>query len=228
MPSGFDVRPSEGPRKLHAPATLRNRAAILEVLQDILPETGAVLEVGAGSGEHAVYFAQALPGVLWQPTEAEPECLASITAYVADAALANLRPPFRLDARALPWAGIRAGGFDAVVAINVVHISPWATCCGLIAGATAALTADGILFLYGPYKREGRHTAVSNALFEEQLWAMDPRFGVRDVADVAAEARLAGLDLEREVLMPANNLSLVFRKRSESVAERRGGGEPTP
>lgn len=212
MPDHADSLRSLRARKLHAPATLNNRAPILEVLQSVLPEHALVLEVGAGTGEHAVHFAAALPGVWWQPTDPDPDALASIAAHVGSAGRANVGEPFRLDVRQLPWPGIGAATLDAVVAINVIHIAPWETCCALIGGASLALKPDGLLYLYGPFKRDGRHTAVSNALFDEQLQQMNPAYGVRDLADVARLAADAGLLWEREVAMPANNLSLVLRK----------------
>lgn len=212
VPANAETPPITGSCKRHAPATLRNRGPILEVLKAVLPEAGDVLEVGAGTGEHAVYFAASLPAIRWQPTDPDPEALASITAYAADASLANLPPPLQLDARARPWPSMADVMFDAVVAINVIHISPWETCCGLITGAVAALKPGGLLYLYGPYKRDGRHTAPSNAQFDQQLRQTNSAWGVRDLADVLALAADAGLTLDREVAMPANNLSVVLRK----------------
>jgi hypothetical protein len=204
--------------KRYALATARNREPIGDVLRAVLPAEGAILEIGAGSGEHAIAFAAAFPGVIWQPTDADPECLASIAAWRAEADRPNLRPPFYLDVRHHPWpAG--AGGpstYDAVVSINMIHIAPWEACQGLMAGAATALRNDGALMLYGPFMIGGRHTAPSNALFDDSLRAMDARFGVRDVDAVAAEAESQGLTLERRVTMPANNLSLIFRRRSQA------------
>lgn len=211
---------STGPRKLHAPATLRNRQPILDVLRSVVSDVGVVLEVGAGTGEHAVYFAAALPRVTWQPTDPDPDALSSIAAYAADAGLANLRPAYALDTRALPWAGVGEATVDAVVAINVIHISPWDVCRGLIAGAAGALKPDGRLVLYGPFKRDGRHTAASNARFDQQLRAMNPTYGVRDLGDVAGMAADWGLAIDREVAMPANNLTLVLRKMTVGRAPR--------
>lgn len=213
VPPDVETSPIAGPSKRHAPATLRNREPILDVLTAVLPAAGEVLEVGAGTGEHAVYFAAALPAIRWQPTDPDPESLASIAAYAAEANLANLAPPLRLDARAQPWPGIADATLDAVAAINVIHISPWETCCGLITGASAALKPGGVLYLYGPYKRDGQHTAPSNAQFDQQLRQTNPAWGVRDLADILALATDAGLAFEREVTMPANNLSVVLRKR---------------
>jgi Protein of unknown function (DUF938) len=202
--------------KRHAPATSRNREPIGDVLRTFLPERGTVLEIGAGSGEHAVAFAAAFPGVIWQPTDADPEGLASIAAWRADADCPNLLPPFFLDVRHRPWsAGAGAPSvYDAVVSINMIHIAPWEACRGLMVGAADALRPDGTLLLYGPFMIGGRHTAPSNAWFDDSLRAMDPRFGVRDVDKVAAEAEGNGLTLHRQVAMPANNLSLIFRRRT--------------
>jgi cyclopropane fatty-acyl-phospholipid synthase-like methyltransferase len=198
--------------KRYAPATLRNREPIRRVLQEVLPKPGVVLEIGSGSGEHAVFFAAAFPQVTWQPSDGDRECCSSIAAWAAEARLANLRPPRHLDIRADPPAVVAARAFDAIVCINMIHIAPWNACVGLMACAARALRDDGILYLYGPFMRGGRHTAPSNAGFDESLKAIDPRFGVRDLADVSEEAGRNGLVLDRQVEMPSNNLSLVFRR----------------
>ncbi len=201
--------------KRHAPATLRNRAPILEVLRRVLPATGAVLEVGAGSGEHAVCFAEALTELAWQPSDADPENLASIAAWSAGARAPGLRPPIRLDLCDPEWPALAGPPVDAVVCINVLHIAPWTVCHGLMAGAGRALAPAGILYLYGPFLLDGRHTAPSNAAFDASLRAADPAFGVRDLGDVADVAARHGLDLEQQIAMPANNLSVVFRRRTD-------------
>lgn len=200
--------------KRYAPATLRNREPIRDVLRDVLPEGGQVLEIGSGSGEHALYFAASFPEIIWQPTDAGPECLESITAWMAEASLPNLRPPLRLDVLERPWAIVADQLFDAVVSINMIHIAPWEACRGLMAGATRVLRRGGVLYLYGPFMIDGRHTAPSNAAFDESLKEMDPRFGVREIAAVSTEAGLNGLMLEEQVPMPANNFSLIFRCQS--------------
>ncbi len=160
--------------KRYAPATERNREPIRRVLADLaLPAHGRVLEVAAGTGEHAVYFARAFPHLGWLPTDVDPECLASIAAHAAEAALPNLKPPLVLDAAARPWPPLPAAPFEAVVAINLIHIAPWAACVGLMAGA-AAVTAPGArLVLYGAFRIDGRHTAPSNAAFDASLQAID-------------------------------------------------------
>lgn len=203
--------------KRHAPATARNREPILDVLRAVLPERGRVLEIAAGSGEHAVYFAGALPGIIWQPTDADPDCLVSIDAWAAEAGLANLRPASRLDVVADRWPDSADTGpngdapFDAVFCCNLIHIAPWETCLGLMAGAGRVLAPGGVLVLYGPFAVDGLHTAPSNAAFDTSLRAQNPEWGVRDLADVAAEAGRHGLELERRITMPANNFTVVFR-----------------
>jgi SAM-dependent methyltransferase len=202
--------PNTPPQGRHAPATERNRAPILDVLRRILPPRGTVLEVASGTGQHAVAFASALPGLTWQPTDADADALDSIRAWAAEAALANLAPPLPLDAtRAQPWPVERA---DAVVCINMIHIAPWEACTGLMRGTGQVLSPGGALVLYGPYRLEGRHTAPSNAAFEDWLKAQDPRFGVRDLEAVTEEAARHGLTLLETVPMPANNFTVVFRK----------------
>jgi SAM-dependent methyltransferase len=193
----------------HAPATARNRQPILEVLQRALPPEGHVLEVASGTGEHAVFFASALPSLVWQPSDPDATSLASIAAWVDEAGLPNVRPPVPLDATADRWPVDRA---DAVVCINMIHIAPWAACQGLMAGAARLLAPGGVLYTYGPYRVKGAHTAPSNEAFDASLRARNPSWGVRDVDDVAAVAKRHGLHLHDTAPMPANNLSLVFRR----------------
>ncbi|KQN09881.1 SAM-dependent methyltransferase [Sphingobium sp. Leaf26] len=205
-------QPGSGPSvagKRHAPATQRNRDAIVAVLRDALPSSGLMLEVASGSGEHAVHFAAAFPAVDWQPTDPDPAALASIAAWRAEANLSNLRAPMQLDA-AGDWPIAQA---DAILCINMVHISPWKATLGLLKGAAAALPAGGLLYLYGPYTREGVETAPSNIAFDASLKARDPRWGLRAVEDVIAAALAAGLVPEKLIEMPANNLSLLFRRQ---------------
>lgn len=200
--------------KRYAPATLRNRQPIRDVLREVLPGRGQVLEIGSGTGEHAVFFALSFPAMTWQPTDADPEFLASIAAWTAAAHLPNLRPPLHLDVEDRSRHAVADQVFDVVISINMIHIAPWEACQGLMAHAGLALPMDGVLYLYGPFMIGGRHTAPSNAAFDDSLKAMDPRFGVRDVAAVAGEAASNGLMLDKQVQMPANNLSLIFRRRS--------------
>lgn len=192
-----------------SPAALRNRGPIAEVLANVLPTRGLVLEIASGTGEHAVSFANAFPGLTWQPTDAGPESLASISAWLASVGPANVLPPLELDVTGWPWPVTRA---EAVVCINMIHIAPWTACLGLMAGAAKVLPSDAPLYLYGPYKRDGQHTAASNASFDADLRARDPAWGVRDVEEVRAVAAAHGLLLAAEVPMPANNFSLMFRR----------------
>ncbi|MGQ9364820.1 DUF938 domain-containing protein [Azospirillum sp. ST 5-10] len=190
-----------------APAAERNRDPILDVLRRVLPATGLVLEVASGTGQHAVHFAAALPGLEWQPSDADARARASVAAWRADAGLANLREPLALDAAAGSWPVARA---DAVVCINMIHIAPWAAAQGLLRGAARLLPEGAPLVLYGPFRRDGRHTAPGNAAFDADLRARDPAWGVRDLGEVAAAA--AGFRLGEVVEMPANNLTVVFRR----------------
>ncbi len=167
-----------------------------------------MLEIGSGTGEHAVYFAAGLPHLTWQPTDVDADALASISTHRRSAGLPNLLPALALDAAAPVWPVARA---EAVLAINLIHIAPWQTATGLIAGAARVLAGGGVLYLYGPFKQDGRHTAPSNAAFDAYLRACDPQWGVRDLREVAALARQHGLDLVEHVAMPANNLSVIFR-----------------
>jgi SAM-dependent methyltransferase len=193
-----------------APAVARNRDPILQVLRRVLPAHGLVLEIASGTGEHAVHFARALPGIVWQPTDPDAAALRSIAAWREQAGLPNLRPPLEFDVTANTWPVERA---DAVVCINMIHISPWRSAEGLVAGAGRVLGPGGVLFLYGPYKEDGRHTAPSNEAFDADLRARNPEWGVRDLGDVIALAASHGLDFAERVAMPANNLSVVFRRR---------------
>jgi hypothetical protein len=194
---------------LTAPAVARNRDPILAVLREVLSAPGTVLEIASGSGEHAVHFASALSHLVWQPTDPDAQALRSIAAHAAQAQLPNLLAPLELDASAAAWPVTRA---DAIVSINMIHIAPWRAAVGLMAGAGRLLPAGAPLYLYGPYRRGGQHTAPSNAAFDESLKARDPEWGVRDLDEVAELADRHGLALERTVAMPANNLSVVFRR----------------
>jgi Protein of unknown function (DUF938) len=205
------MTPPLPPDALSSPAVARNRDFILAVLRRVLPERGVVLEIASGSGEHAVHFAAALPDLTWQPTDPDPQARDSIAAYRAAAQLPNLLPPLALDATSPTWSVTQA---DAMVSINMIHIAPWVAAEGLMAGAERLLPAGGVLFLYGPFREHGQHTAPSNAAFDESLRARNREWGVRDLDEVAALASRHGLALEERVAMPANNLSLVFRRRA--------------
>lgn len=191
--------------KQHAPATERNREPILAMLRKVLPSSGTVLEVASGTGEHVRFFAEALPQLDWQPSDADPRALASIAAWSED--MPNVRPPLALDAAgAWPIAHV-----DAILCINMIHISPWAAAEGLFASAAGLLGKDAPLYLYGPYRRACVPTAPSNEAFDASLKARNPEWGLRPLEDVARLGETHGFRLDRVVEMPANNLSLVFR-----------------
>lgn len=193
-----------------APAVARNRDPILAVLRRVLPMRGLVLEIASGTGEHAVHFAAALPGITWQPTDRDTDALRSIAAWRASTGLPNVLAPLELDVASPAWPGERA---DALVCINMIHISPWRAAEALMAGAGRMLPSGGVLFLYGPFKEGGRHTAPSNEAFDASLRARDPEWGVRDLDDVRRLATSHGLDFVERVAMPTNNLSVVFARR---------------
>ncbi len=195
--------------KRHAPATTRNRDPILAVLRDVLPVTGLVVEVASGTGEHIVHFATAMPELVWQPSDPDASARASIAAWMNASGLSNVLDPVALDAASHDWPVASA---DAVLCINMIHISPWAATEGLMAGAGRILRAGGVLCLYGPYRRAGFPTAPSNEAFDADLKAHRPEWGLRELEDVVALAKRHGITLERVVKMPANNLSVVFRK----------------
>jgi SAM-dependent methyltransferase len=175
----------------------------------VLPTEGVVLEIASGTGQHAAFFGRAMPGVRWQPSDPAPAHLDSIRAWTAAFAAHNVAPPVALDVERWPWPLTNA---DAIVNINMIHVAPWSAAVALFEGAARVLPPSGVLFLYGPFKRDGRHTAESNQRFDERLRSEDPRFGVRDLEDVQALAATAGFSPPEVVAMPANNLSLVFRR----------------
>ncbi|GEO18346.1 DUF938 domain-containing protein [Microvirga aerophila] len=192
-----------------SPSVARNRDPILTILRRVLPQTGTVLEVASGTGEHAVHFAAALPHLTWQPTDYNEQALNSIAAHRAASRLSNLLAPFVLDVSAPQWPVDHA---DAIVAINMVHISSWQATQGLISGAGRMLPPGGMLYLYGAYKENGTHTSPSNEAFDEDLRRRNPEWGVRSLEDVTELARAHGLELVERIPMPANNLSLILRR----------------
>lgn len=200
----------------YAPATERNREAILQVLQRVLAESGTVLEVASGTGEHAVFFAPRLSPRKWLPSDANPISRDSILAWQAHFPADNLYPPLDLDVRADVWSVEAEAQPDtdiiAVVSINMIHIAPWSACLGLMAGASRILPVGGILYLYGPFKQGGQHTAPSNAAFDEMLQNQNPAWGVRNLDEVVAVANAQQLGWQETVEMPANNLSVVFKR----------------
>jgi cyclopropane fatty-acyl-phospholipid synthase-like methyltransferase len=195
-------------RKIVSPSVARNRQPILAVMRRLFAQPAKVLEIASGSGEHALFIGRAMPGLTWQPSDPDPEARASIADWTEG--LANVPPPLAIDVQSEDW-GVE-GSFDAIVAINMIHIAPWQAALGLFEGAARLLRTGGIVFLYGPYKRDGRHTAPSNAAFDGWLKARDPSYGVRDLEEVVRVGECNGFALREIVEMPANNLSLVFAK----------------
>ncbi|RZK03131.1 MAG: DUF938 domain-containing protein [Novosphingobium sp.] len=193
-----------------APATQRNRDPILDVLRTLLPETGLALEVASGTGEHVIHFARAFPYLRWQPSDPTPDARASIAAWTETNGLMNVLPPLDLDAAADAWPVASA---DALLCINMIHISPWEATEGMMRGAGRLLNAGQPVYLYGPYRRADRPLAPSNAAFDADLKRRDSRWGLRELDDVVTCAEAEGLALEAVIEMPANNLSVIFRKR---------------
>ena len=213
----------------------RNKGPILDVLRRVLPSTGTLLEIASGSGQHARFFAEHLPGLVVQPSDSDPKNIASIRAWVEEARLPNLRQPLTLDVRARTW---EVGLVEALFNANMIHITPWECTEALVAGAGRHLAPGGVFVLYGPFREGSEHTTPSNAAFHAELCALDPRFGVRDLEAVAALAEGAGLPLCERVAMPSNNLCLIFERRGSSTplkyslnrasAGDRSGGRASP
>lgn len=196
--------------KRSAPAAARNREPIAAILADELPPSGTVLEIASGTGEHAIHFAGMFPTLAWQPTDPDPDALASIAAWRDDSNLANLAAPLRLDAASAEWPVTEA---DAAVCINMIHISPVAATQGLVKGAAAILPENGPLVLYGPYLEDGVETVASNLAFDRSLKARNPAWGLRRIEWLDELAASVGLLRTRREEMPANNLTLVYRLR---------------
>jgi Protein of unknown function (DUF938) len=193
----------------YAPATLRNRDLILDVLREVLPAKGDILEIASGSGEHVVHLAKSLPSLDFQPSDPDPDALQSVAAWIKATRVTNVRAPIVLDASQSPWAIASA---DGIICINMVHISPWNATLGLIKGAAAILSPGAPFYLYGPYKRDGVETAPSNQAFDRSLRNHNPAWGLRDLEAVAAMAQSVGFSIPIITEMPANNLSVVFRR----------------
>ncbi len=215
-------------QRQYAPATARNREPILAVLQEVFPSQGTILEISSGTGEHATFFTSECPGWTWLPSDPNPVARASIAAWRSHSSLPNLYAPIALDVRDVLWPVERENlppelaGVDleqspivAIANINMIHISPWSACLGLMAGAGRILPPDGILYLYGPFKREGVHTAPSNASFDASLRSQNSEWGVRDLEEVIAVAQAEQFSLTTIQEMPANNLSVVFAKMTQ-------------
>jgi hypothetical protein len=219
---GKDGRPVESDGRLDAAAFHRNHAPIWSVLQPFLAgKSGDVVEAGSGTGQHVVHFARHAPDITWWPSDLNENHLKSIEAWRAYAALPNIRPPLRIDLSDPAWCpqmhdGSGPAKLTAVFCANVIHIAPWRVAAGLFAGAGRYLDGDGRLFLYGPFKRDGKHTAMSNAVFDTSLREQDAEWGVRDIADLEKLAASAGLALIETVPMPANNMILIFGRSAKA------------
>ena len=195
--------------KRFSPASERNKDPILEVLRRVVPDRGRVLELSAGSGQHSVHFAAAFPDIAWQPSDIDPTALDSVTAWRSEAALPNLLAPLRVDVTAGDWG---VDPVDVVLSINMIHIAPWACSKGLFAGAARLLGSGGALVTYGPYTVDGAFTSPSNAGFDASLRSRDPSWGIRDLADLLVLAAEAGFEREDVVAMPANNMTVIYRR----------------
>lgn len=196
--------------KWSSPSAERNKGPILGVLARVLPRRGLVLEIASGTGQHVMHFAKALPDLTWQPSDPDAELRESIALRAREERLANVNSPIDLDVTKLPWS-LQAA--DAVLAINMIHVAPWSATLALFEGAKTVLSAGHVLYLYGPYRRFGGHTSESNAQFDLDLRARNPEWGLRDMEAVSEVAAGAGFALAETVAMPANNFSLVFKRR---------------
>jgi len=213
---GRDGLPPADEGRLDAPAFHRNCEPIWQAISSLLPDDGAVLEIGSGTGQHVTTYAARSPRLTWYPTDILDSHLASIEAWRRQAGASNVQPPQRLDLLDRDWTWLPGGPLAAMLCINVLHISPWAVSQNLIAGAARFLEPDGKLFVYGPFMRDGAHTAPCNAAFDATLRAQNPAWGVRDTRDLAALASAHGLQLTDIVTMPANNFVLVFARADRS------------
>ncbi|MEZ7864975.1 MAG: DUF938 domain-containing protein [Rhodospirillales bacterium] len=200
--------------RLDYPATGRNQEVILDVLKEALPNSGAVLEVASGSGQHITYFAQQIPQLKWQPSDIEAAARASIDAWRNEMGVTEaVHTPIDLDARVDIWSLGHIKDLNAIMSINMIHISAWEACLGLLKNASRVLPAGGVLYLYGPFKVGGFHIAPSNAEFDLSLQSQNPSWGVRNLDDVAEEALKQNFQLMKTIRMPANNFSVIFHKK---------------
>jgi len=209
-PVALEQRGVGADQRMFSPTVARNSAPILAVLKRVLPSDRLVLEIGCGTGEHAVHFAEAMPSLTWLPSDPDADSRASTASWIKFTGLSNVLPPVDIDVCAKAWGVEQTAPFDAIVSLNMIHISPWAASLGLFAGAGRLLRRGGLLFLYGPFMRAGMHNAPSNAAFDASLKAHNPFWGLRDIVDLERLGASAGLSLHETIEMPANNRSLVF------------------
>jgi cyclopropane fatty-acyl-phospholipid synthase-like methyltransferase len=209
-PVALEQRGVSADQRMFSPAAARNAAPILAVLKQVLPANGVVLEIGCGTGEHAVHFAGAMPNVTWLPSDPDSDSRASTASWIRFTGLSNVLPPLDIDVCAESWGVEQTAPFDAIVSLNMVHIAPWAATLGLFARAGRLLRVGGLLVLYGPFMRDGVHNAPSNAAFDASLKARNASWGLRDIAELERVGASFRLRLRETIEMPANNMSLVF------------------
>ena len=213
-PVAHERRDVSADQRMFSPSAARNSEPILGVLERILPTTGLVLEIGCGTGEHAVCFAKVMPNLTWQPSDMDADARASTASWIKFARLNNVLAPLDINVCSTSWGVEETAPFDAIVSINMVHIAPWAASLGLLAGAGRLLCNGGLLILYGPFMRGGVHNAPSNADFDASLKDRNPSWGVRDIADLERVGEAYGLGLREMIDMPSNNAVVVFSKDS--------------
>ena len=213
-PVALEQRGVSADRRMFSPSAARNSAPILGVIKRVLPTTGVVLEIGCGTGEHAVCFAEAMPNLIWQPSDTDTNSRASTASWIKFVGLKNVLAPLDINVCSTLWGVEETAPFDAIVSINMVHIAPWAASLGLLAGAGRLLRDGGLLILYGPFMRGGVHNAPSNADFDASLKERNPTWGVRDIADLERVGEASGLSLREMIDMPSNNAVVVFSKDS--------------
>ncbi|MGY6530510.1 MAG: DUF938 domain-containing protein [Cyanobacterium sp.] len=200
--------------KQYAPATLRNREPILEVLREVFPQNGSILEISSGTGEHCVYFAPHFPRCTWIPSDISESAIASITAWKQESGHPNIQNPKIIDVTKPQWyESLMDHNIRAIACINMIHIAPWDACGGLMVGAGKILKNGDKLYLYGPYKRNNQHTAPSNEQFDQSLQNRNPAWGVRNLETVVEEAQKSQLFLQKIIEMPSNNFSVIFEKK---------------
>jgi SAM-dependent methyltransferase len=209
-PVALERRGVSADQRMFSPSAARNLEPILEVLRGVLPTHGVVLEIGCGTGEHAVCFAEAMPNLTWQPSDPDADARASTASWIKFTEVNNVLAPLRIDVCSRLWGVEQKAPFDAIVSINMIHIAPWEASLGLFAGAGRLLSAGGLLVLYGPFMRDGVHNARSNATFDASLKARNSSWGVRDITDLERVGKASRLDLRETITMPSNNVSVVF------------------
>ena len=212
LPVALEQRVQDADQRMFSPSAARNAEPILKVLKGLLPAHGTVLEIGCGTGEHAVCFAAAMPTLTWLPTDPDPASRASTTSWIGFRGLSNVLAPIDVDASSPFWGVENLAPFDAMLSINMIHIAPWAATTGLFSGAGRLLRDGGLLCLYGPFIHDGAYNAPSNAAFDQSLKIRNPAWGLRDIVDLERTALASGLRLGEMVEMPANNTLLVFRR----------------